>query len=151
MTEVCKNIWVGSLEDLDGIELKEYAVVHATKSVFDKSRGELIYERDNHLYLNWVDAKEEKYFDYKGLGVSAFIAVLNFIDRWVKEKKIFIHCDEGKSRSPSIALVYMAKRMKIISSKDHVFAEREFTDIYPQYYAGKGISDFLFNNWFKIK
>jgi hypothetical protein len=151
MKEVCNDIFVGSIEDLGEIDDSEYAIVHATKTVFDKKFGYIIYERDNHLYLNWVDADDSRYFDYNEEGALVVIQVLNFIDKWAKEKKIFIHCDEGKSRSPSIAMLYMSKRLKVITDKDHVFAEREFTDIYQPYFANKGISDFLFKNWFKIK
>lgn len=151
MVEVFDKIWVGSLDDFIGSSKKDFAFVHATKSLFDNSLGEVIYEIDNHLYLNWVDSKEEKYFDYKGLGVSVFVSILNFIEKWHKSGSVLIHCNEGLSRSPSIAMVYLAKRLKVIDGKDHVFAEREFSDIYPEYYANKGISDFLFKNWFKIK
>lgn len=151
MIEVCDGIWVGSLQDFKEVDEVKFAFVHATKSIFDKSFGEVFYENENHLYLNWVDAKEEKYFDYRGLGVGVVISALDFIDKWVKERKILIHCDEGVSRSPSIAMAYMAKRLKIIDDKDHVFAEREFQDMYPEYAPNKGIQDFLFKNWFKIK
>jgi len=152
MTNVYGNLWVGSLEDSNLINKKEYAIIHATKSSFDKSFGQVIYEVENELFLNWVDSKEAKYFDFNNCGISVFEKTLNFIDKWINSKKIFVHCNEGISRSPSIIMVYMAKRMGVITNKDHVFTEREFTDnFYPSYFAGKGISDFLFKNWFKIK
>lgn len=130
---------------------EDFAFVHATKTLFDKNKGEIIYIAHNHLFLNWVDSADSKYFDGNTQGVNVFIATMDFIDEWVGKRKVFIHCDAGASRSPSIAMVYLAKRKHAISNQDHVFAEREFTDIYPKYFAGKGISDFLFKNWFKIK
>lgn len=151
MQEVYKNIYVGSKEDLRYTNEKDFAFVHATKTIFIRGDNEVINEEGNHLYLNWVDAKESKYFDFNKEGVLVFIKVLDFIDKWVKSKNVFIHCDEGVSRSPTIAMVYMAKRTSSISNKDHVYAERDFGDIYEKYWAGKGISDFVFKNWFKIK
>lgn len=151
MKEVYKNIFVGSKIDLAGTNEDEYAFVHATKTMFIKDKDEVLNENGNHLYINWVDAKESKYFDYNNNGVNVFSKILDFIEKWGNNKKVFIHCDKGVSRSPSIAMVYLAKRKWIISNKDHVFAEREFTDIYPKYFAYNGISDFLFKNWFKIK
>lgn len=151
MQEVSKNIYVGSKYDLPKTNDEDYAFVHATKTMFTKKDNEVINEENNHLYLNWVDAKDSKYFDYNDNGVNVLMQVLDFIEKWEKEKKVFIHCDEGVSRSPSIAMVYMAKRNNEITNKDHVFAEREFSHIYPNYFAYSGISDFLFKNWFKIK
>lgn len=150
MQEVSKNIYVGSKYDLPDTNEEDYAFVHAAKTLFVKDKDEVVNESENHLYINWVDAKDSKYFDYNNNGVNVFIKILDFIDKWAPEKKVFIHCDEGVSRSPSIAMVYLAKRRKEINSKDHVFAEREFTHIYPNYFAYNGISDFLFKNWFKI-
>jgi predicted protein tyrosine phosphatase len=151
MYEVFENIFVGSRDDLRFTTDDKFAFVHATKTVFKKDNHEVVNEESNHLWLNWVDATDSKYFDCNNEGVEVFIHTLDFIDKWIADKCIFIHCDEGVSRSPSIAMVYLAKRAKAITDKDHVFAEREFQDIYPKYNAGKGVSDFLFKNWFKIK
>lgn len=151
MKEVYKNIFVGSKRDLDQTNESDYAFVHATKTMFIKDKDEVVNELKNHLYVNWVDAKDSKYFNYNNNGVNVFNKILDFIDKWQADKKVFIHCDEGISRSPSIAMVYLAKRKRVINNKDHVFAEREFTDIYPNYFAYNGISDFLFSNWFNIK
>jgi predicted protein tyrosine phosphatase len=149
--ELCKNVSVGNLDDLKFVDKSKYAIIHATKSSWLSNKNDVIFEKGDELFVNWVDAKDQKYFDYKGEGVSVFIKILDFIDKWAAIKKVFVHCDEGKSRSPSIIMVYMAKRLKLINNKDHVFAEREFTNLYPEYFANKGISDFLFKNWFKIK
>lgn len=151
MKEVYKNIFVGSKSDLANTNESEYAFIHATKTMFIKDNDEVVNEKENHLYINWVDSKDSKYFNYNNNGVNVVIQALDFIDKWGEDRKVFIHCDEGVSRSPSIAMVYLSKRKKVISNKDHVFAEREFTGIYPNYFAYNGISEFLFKNWFKIK
>lgn len=151
MQEVYKDIFVGSKDDLRFTDEKEYAFVHATKTVFKKDDDEVVNEENNHLYLNWVDSKDSKYFNYNNEGVSVFIKVLDFIDKWINKRKVFLHCDEGVSRSPTIAMVYMAKRVKCINNRDYIYANRDFSDIYNSYWAGKGISDFVFKNWFNIK
>lgn len=151
MEEVCKGIYVGSLKDSEKLNDDEYAFVHATKTVFNTRCGSLVYERENHLFINWVDARDEKYFDYEGQGVNVVVSALDFIEKWSADRKVIIHCDEGKSRSPSIAMMYMAKRRKNIRNDQHIFAEREFSDIYFDYYPNEGIREFLFQNWHKIK
>lgn len=144
-------MYVGGKDDLYLTNEKEYAFIHATKSLFKEGDDRVLNEVNNHLYVNWVDSRDSKYFDYNGNGVYVFIKILDFIDKWIGERKVFIHCDEGVSRSPSIAMVYMAKRKGAIRDKDHVFAKYDFTNIYCTYFANKGIDDFLFRNWFKIK
>ncbi len=150
MKDVYENIYVGSKEDLIKTNEDDFAFVHATKSMFKGNKNEVLIEEENHLYINWVDSADMKYFDFENNGVKIFIKILDFIDKWIKVKKVFIHCDEGISRSPTIAMIYMSKRLKVINNKDHVYAEHEFQKIYENYWAGKGISDFVFKNWFKI-
>ena len=130
MQEVYKNLYVGSKEDLRLTNENEYSFIHATKTMFKKNNNKVINEENNHLYLNWVDSNDYKYFDYNNEGVSVFIRTLNFIEKWIREKNIFLHCDEGVSRSPTIAMVYMAKRLKCISNEHYIFAKRDFSNIY---------------------
>jgi|GEM_PF-1402173 len=150
MKEVRNNLYIAKREDLTKTNEDDYAFIHATKTMFKGNKNEVLIEEDNHLYLNWVDSPDMKYFDFNNKGTDVFISILDFIDKWINCRKVIINCDEGISRSPTIAMVYMAKRTKEISNKDHVFAERDFSNIYESYWAGKGISDFVFKNWFKI-
>lgn len=150
MKQVSNNLYVGNREDLSKINEDDFAFIHATKTMFKGAKNEVLVYEDNHLFVNWVDSADMKYFDFNNKGVEVFINILDFIDKWITVKNVFVHCDEGISRSPTIAMMYLAKRRKEISCKDHIYAERDFSNIYEMYWAGKGIQDFVFKNWYKI-
>lgn len=72
--------------------------------------------------------------------------ILDFIDREHKEKKILIHCDQGLSRSPTVGLLYLAKRLKIIEDESYGLARDDFLKIYP-YYNPSGVTDYVSLRW----
>lgn len=151
------NLYVGNIEDISHINDDEWAVVHATQTIhykiFNWNRttnkpnkehpNYIVYENNNRLSLNWVDGPAHL---YKWTGNDTFISILDFIDKWIGERKILVHCDQAFSRSPSVCLLYLAKRTTLIPSNSFVEAMNEFLKIYPQYSPG-GIGDYLKENW----
>lgn len=154
------NLYIGSLVDLYKINEQEWAVIHATQTIHyrlfgwnrttnkpDKNHPNYIYyEKDNRLSLNWVDGAAHL---YKWSGVETFIKTLNFIDKWVSKKNVLIHCDQGQSRSPTLGLLYLAKRAKTITNDSFVAAKNEFVQNYPYYLPG-GIGEYVKQNWNEI-
>lgn len=152
------NIYVGGLLDVIHTDNK-WAFVHATQTVHykmlgwnrknnkpDKSHPNYLYLRTNyHLSLNWVDGRPELFEWY---GPSGFSYILDFIES-CQDKKILVHCDSGISRSPSIVLLYLAKRLTRIPTQSFLDAKREFMYIYPAYNPG-GIATYIECNWNKI-
>jgi hypothetical protein len=77
--------------------------------------------------------------------------VLAYIQKSLEEgKKVLISCDQGQSRSPSIALLYLAKILHAIPNTNFREASREFLKIYPTYNPALGISRFLTDKWDEI-
>ena len=103
------------------------------------------FEDGQLLSFNWVDGPAN-YFDYEGLGVERFTHALDFIDRWYGTKNILINCDQGQSRSPTVAMLYLAKRLATIPGASFAEARSAFREIYPAY-APKGIADFVATHW----
>lgn len=103
------------------------------------------FEDKKHLYINWVDEPTGKYFK-----VETFIEAMNFIDKFISQnKKIFIHCDQGQSRSPALAMTYLAKRTDFLGDEfDQAY--NGFKQIYPNFNPS-GIIKFIENNWEEIK
>ena len=130
------SLYLGSKYDLNLTNDNEWAVVHVCKTSHKARLGQqyntspyyIMFYEDNHLYINWVDAQEPKMFDWQGQGVTNFTKVLDFIDNFIQFKKVFVHCDQGQSRSPAVAMLYLVKRLKIISP-DFYEAKIEFTKI----------------------
>lgn len=109
----------------------------------DKSHPEyLIARRDNRLILNLVDAPKAKFFDK-----SIIDAALDFIEEQLSVgKKVLTVCNEGKSRSASICLLYLIKH-GIIKGATLEDCEAEFMKVYPEYNPGAGIRGFVKEHW----
>lgn len=155
------RLYVGDINDTQNLDEGSWAVVHATQTVHYKFFGwnrtnnkpnrnhpnYISYEKDNHFSLNWVDGAS---YLYDWSGPATFIRVLDFIDKWIPERKILVHCDQGLSRSPILCLLFLAKRKASIPNISYIDAKNEFIKIYPAFNPG-GIGDYVNTNWDKIK
>lgn len=100
---------------------------------------------NNNLYLNLLDISSLS-FEY------AFPMIkrsMEFIDGYIKDMEVLVHCNFGMSRSPSIALLYMARKCYInnASFKD---ALKDFHEIYTYYSPGMGMYRYFDNYWYEI-
>lgn len=111
----------------------------------------VIHEEPRLLSVNWVDAREPKYFDYLGNGVWVVERILDFLDRTADQSRL-IMCDKGISRSPSIALTYIYKRFVKDFDRDFLEIEALFRGNYfYEYQPGRGIEQFLMTHWQEIE
>jgi len=107
----------------------------------------LAFEDGQFLSFNWVDGTSQMY-DWSG--TEAFVRALDFIDKWYESKSILINCDLGQSRSPTVALLYLAKRLHLIPSDTFANARAAFQMLYPSY-APSGIAQFVSAHWNEIQ
>lgn len=161
MKQVTNNLYIGSRFDLPETNEQEWAFVHATKKSHQERLGYfkslppdhpnyIFFEEDNHLYVNWVDAPQPRFYDYPiGTGISNFKRVLDFVDSWIDDRNVLIHCDQGESRSPTTGLLYLAKRTEVLTNDSFQLARLEFAKLYPQYNPS-GIALFVEQNWNNI-
>lgn len=160
MIEISNNLTIGSTSDLSYFSLKEDAFVHATQTVHYKIMGwdrkfnkpskahpnYIVWESENRLSINWVDGAA---YLYNWSGPETFIKVLDFIDKWRDKRRVFVHCDQGFSRSPTLGLLYLAKKQNKIPNNSFLTAKTEFLKIYPLYQP-KGIADYVNQHWGEI-
>ena len=136
----------GSMDSKDG-----NAYVHACKTpCFTTAtaclsgpyeQGQFGIERENDLYLNMVDADNPNLFNFR-----QFKLFLEFAEK-NKHRNLIIHCNQGRSRSPTLGLLLLAKR-GIITNKSFRQASAEFREkIYPRYCPGIGIKTFMEQTW----
>lgn len=169
MREVFPNLYCGNDNDysnlmkehIPGREIDQptdnWAVVHAAKEPCHRQfvgytgRGcpkesiEYLWaERGNRLALNIVDAPKAEFFDK-----SMIDKALEFIGQKLDEGlKVLTHCNEGRSRSCALIILYVTKRV-YKSTCSFEIAESEMKKIYPLMELGKGIREHLIQNWDK--
>lgn len=153
MTEVYNRVIVGS-ENSCRRGSDSMVIVHACK--FPCHRNAVGYEkspRKDHpnylvkeegfdLYLNMIDPDQPLFMP------SLFTEFLEFAGtHWDANRRVLIHCNQGFSRSPSLALLLLSKHIEEISSESYKKAKKEFLQLYPAYRPGKGIQTYLTKKW----
>ncbi len=130
------------------------AVVHACKSPCHQRevgyRGNLpsshpnylVKEDEYNLYLNIIDPPAPLFMP------PLFTSFLSFSHKhWSDGRQILIHCNQGESRAPSLALLFMAKCKGAVSNESYESASDDFRKIYPNYNPGRGIQIYLSKHW----
>jgi predicted protein tyrosine phosphatase len=158
MIEMHPNLFVGDEHDYVSRVVHEdrWAVVHACKEPYHRQtlgysgRGApkdhpeyLAARRGDRLILNMVDANDPAFFAKEMIDQA-----LDFIDEQLAVgHKVLVHCNQGESRAPSIALLYMACRLHVLPTDSLEAAERAFVTKYPGYNPKPGIREHLRQNW----
>ena len=156
MKEVLENLYVGNDYDCSLVRTK-FSIIHACKTCHQRALGYkgslpqshpyyLIYCRENNLYLNLVDMDRALLPKYTHPIIKV---ALDFIRERIETEKILVHCNQGQSRSPSIALVYLAQK-GVVSSGSYQEARKDFLKIYPTYMPGIGFRLYLQKYWKEV-
>lgn len=167
MVEIYPNVFVGNDDDFYNLKkehipgreidqpVDDWFVLHAAKEPHHRQflgyvgRGApkdspeyLFARRGNRMALNMVDAKSPVFFSKEMIEAG-----LNFLEEGYKAgKKLLIHCNVGESRGPSMAMLFVFKR--IIQGEDTFDeAEIEMKRVYPAYNPGEGIRGHLMQFW----
>jgi hypothetical protein len=157
MKRVHERLYVGSEVDCATAQ-PGWCVVHACKSPCHQAavgyRGSLkpdhphylVLERGSDLFLNIVDPPIPLF------KLQTFTTFLNFAHRaWQEGQSVLVHCNQGESRAPTLALLLMSKRLRALPSDSYKVAASPFIQMYSAYRPGLGIQTFLDRNWDQIK
>ena len=153
MQEVFERLLVSNdLSCRNGNE--KLVVVHACKSPCHQRevgyRGSLpnthpnylVKEDEYNLFLNMIDPPAPLFMP------PLFTSFLTFTNtHWSEGKRILIHCNQGESRAPSLALLFMAKCRSALNNDSYEAAKKDFESIYPNYNPGKGIQKYFSVKW----
>lgn len=153
-TRLLEKLYLGSVEDCEAVSGEPgWFVVHACKypchanqcgpKVAKDAPDYLSKRVGDHLFLNIIDPKLPLF--QKGV----FDAALAFLsDVWTKKGTILIHCNKGESRAPSIALLFIAKRLFKITNASYDDAWDEFEKLVGEKYTpSEGIETWLREHW----
>src|SRR5665213_407559 len=152
MIEVLSNLFVGSQDDEAAIRGQNgWFVVHACKEPYHRQalgysgRGApkdhpeyLMARRTGCLILNLVDVDNVAY-----IAPEIIDAALMDIHQNITSSKILVHCNQGMSRSPSIAFLYLVKHSDVFSGQDHATGVQSFRNIYPPYAPAQGMAEYV--------
>ena len=95
-----------------------------------------IARRPRRLILNMIDADDVKYIPW-----ILFKEALEFITTSLLRGKVLVHCNQGHSRAPAIAFLWMVKHGYL--PDDLYQAVTSFSKLYPPYAPRPGIAEFL--------
>jgi len=156
MIEVHQRVFIGThLECRSGDSA--WAVVHACKipchqqavgyrgSLPQNHPNYLVLEKSNDLYLNMIDPPRPLFM------LPLFTSFMHFASqRWDDGHNLLIHCNQGESRAPSLAMLLLAKHIGVISTSSFDDARLEFASMFPTYTPGAGIQSYLRQHWSEI-
>lgn len=165
MIEVAPNLFVGNQLDYEkNVFSREadgpkagWAVVHACKEPYHrqalgytgrgapKDNPEYLFAfRENRLCLNLVDVDNADYVSATLMDVALLFIKANLAEG----KKVLVHCNQGQSRGPSIALLYLAANGDPrFRNVDPVVAMSDFGEVYQPYQPAPGMAGYLTRNW----
>src|SRR5882762_8838896 len=111
----------------------EWAVVHACKSpchqravgyqgsLPNTHANYLVLSNGQDLFLNIIDPRKPLFMP------ASFNVFLSFADReWLVRRKLPIHCNQGESRAPSLALLFLAKCRQALDNSSYAAAKMGF-------------------------
>jgi predicted protein tyrosine phosphatase len=107
----------------------------------------LVKEEENNLYLNMIDANKPGYLKPRFMMPMIEASLIFTEDHLQKGSKVLIHCNMGMSRSPTLAMLFLGKRVHSIDETDFASARGDFMTIYPGYSPGVSITTFLNAYW----
>lgn len=156
MREVVKNLFVGSESDEISIRGQSgWYIIHACKEPYHrhtlgysgkaapKSHPEyLIARRPGRLVLNLVDAPDPNY-----IPAEIMDAAVQDIHDNIGALQVLVHCNQGASRSPTIALLYLAKFTREFEDMTYELAVQKFRQMYPEFSPAMGVSEYARQNW----
>ncbi len=149
-TQLIDNLFIADLES-GHPEGTGAAIVHACKtpchqnalryegSLPSTDPNYLFFEGDLDLFLNIIDPKEPLF------KIEVFDKALEFIDKHIKNREVIIHCNQGLSRAPALAMLFLFR------DKSFDEAMNSMRDMFPQFAPNTGIQTFLREHWDHFK
>lgn len=156
MIEIHPNLFVGAEGDEATVRGQPgWYIIHACKEPYHrqalgytgraaaKDHPEyLIAHRPGRLILNLVDVDNVAY-----IGSDLVDAGIEAIRANIETGKVLIHCNQGASRSPTIAFLFLVKHTNRYRGLNLDAALTAFRAVYPAYAPARGMADYARINW----
>lgn len=153
MYQISDRLFVGN--DSDCLDHgPDWVIVHACKhrchqnavgysgSLPSNHPHYLALGEESDLYLNMIDPPQPLFPD------ELFTRAMDFMARHYNDgKNVLVHCNQGRSRAPSLVLLFLAGVTEQLPLSSYTEARTAFEKLYPAYDPGKGIQIKLKRNW----
>lgn len=147
MIQVMDDLYVGNQADDELLaDRGDWYFVHAARDPYHRralgytgraapkdSPEYLVARRSNEMMLNLLDPVDPAYIPDEIID-----AALGAIRENLPTHKVLVHCNQGLSRSPTIAMLYMAKHGPLREMLPFEVIQN-FKRIYPDYAPAKGM------------
>lgn len=155
MENIIRGLWLGDDDDVKEAERRGYSILAACKEGPNGHRAMLGYTtqgapKDHNYYFaqrgHWMALNLIDIDDPAWVPNEAIDAGLNFLKQeYESGRKIFVHCNAGRSRGPTIVMMYL----RAIGELPHSFprAERIFRTLYRKYDPGLGMRTHAKDRW----
>jgi predicted protein tyrosine phosphatase len=148
MREVHDRLYVGGADDcFEGGA--GWVVVHACRHPCHRLavarlglEERQVVEEGSDLFLDLVDAPVPPPSSAPFTAFLAFAAA-----SWRRGEHLLVHCNQGLSRAPGLALLLLARRLGALPAGSYDEAAGAFSALYPAYSPGRGIRSFLDRRW----
>jgi len=152
MIEVYPNLFVGAEQHEHAVRGQHgWYVIHACKEPYHsrllgyppgkaapKGPEYFFAKREGRLFLNLIDAPKVDF-----IPVEIITEAVNAIHENIGQHKVLVHCNQGHSRSPSIAFLYLLKYSNLFAGQDLNTSIAAFRKLYPPFNPGRGMADFV--------
>lgn len=143
--EVFHKLFVGDADGIDEAAKQGMFIIHAAKEPWHRKRlgytgmaapkDDLRYlwdVDDYEMWCNLVDAQDARY-----IPEELVMAITGEIDDCMCDgRPVFIHCNKGESRAPTMALCYLLMHVP-------EYTVERFKESYPAYNPGPGMAAYL--------
>ena len=103
----------------------------------------------HNLYLNLIDPptplfRVESFRHFRDFATSAYVD---------GRQALLIHCNQGQSRAPTLAMLFLAKDLHVLPDDSYAEAVEAFApmaEMLPRYQPGLGIQQFMTERWSEL-
>jgi hypothetical protein len=156
MIEVHPGLFVGDEADERVTRgAADWFVVHACKEPFHRAalgyegRGApqghpeyLVAYRPGCVILNLIDAPESRMIRPEVIAAGVQAIADNLL-----RSRVLVHCNQGRSRSPVIAMLYLALHTDLFDTDTYDTAAARFAALYPPFAPAAGMEQFAQQVW----
>lgn len=140
LSEIIPHLFIGTVNDAvdkPTVFAAKYPSYNDVVGQLKVGEPEYLWaERGDKLYLNLVDPPTINYVPHE-----LMVKAVDWVERYISAGDVYVLCNQGMSRSPTIAFLYMKKAGLLPDGFEG--AIKRFKEIYPIFQPGGGMLQYI--------